>query len=226
MVKSKAKVLKTSIVENRKKEIGIGLANLTLAGISVYVFDYWITSVAELSWGVMLLNFLVVIGAIFTLFVGKTFYGKGTINNGKKIVYTFGLGAGTIALMLFTSQFTGIGYPLSGLILVMIAFYMLSVSANTLNIIGMVSMSMVLFGFVAWMNMQGYIGWAWTGYLSEASVFTILFWGGVWPHFRRAMHGVHGVNKDGGGFGSDDSGDEDDSEGGDGGDGDGDTGDE
>jgi len=103
---------------------------------------------------------------------------------------------------------------------VFIAFYMLSVGAGSMNLVGIIATAMVLGGTIGFLKMKDYIDWGMTGELSKWGIFIILLIGGVWPHFRRWMHGVTGVNKDGGGFGSDDS------EGGDDGDGDGDTGDE
>ncbi len=202
-----------------KKELGIGLVNLTLAGVSVFVFDYWFSKVSQLPVLEMAENFGVVFLGAMTLFIGKTFYGKGTINNMKKIFYTTVLAVMTVALMLYTGLNLNILYPLSGAVLVFIAFYMLSLSASTMNMVGIVSTAMVLGTGIGYLNMKEYIDWAMTGTLAKVAMFLILFIGGVWPHFRRWMHGVSGVNKDGGGFGSD-------SEGGDEGDGDGDTGDE
>jgi len=202
-----------------KKELGIGLTNLTLAGVSIFVFDYWFSKVSQLPVLEMAENFGVVFLGAMTLFIGKTFYGKGTINNMKKIFYTTVLAVMTVALMLYTGLTLNILYPLSGAVLVFIAFYMLSLSASTMNMVGIVSTAMVLGTGIGYLNMKEYIDWAMTGTLAKVAMFLILFIGGVWPHFRRWMHGVSGVNKDGGGFGSD-------SEGGDEGDGDGDTGDE
>jgi len=217
---TKAKVVDVKQKNGYKKELGIAFVNLALAFISVFVFDYWFGKVTELSWLQMAENFGVVFLGATTLFVGKTFYGKGTINNLKKIIYTAFLAIATVALMLYTALALNIMYPLSGAILVFIAFYMLSLSASTMNLVGIISTAMILGTGIAFMKMKDVIDWGTTGLLAEFAMFLILFIGGVWPHFRRWMHGVTGVNKDGGGFGSDDS------EGGDEGDGDGDTGDE
>jgi len=215
-----AKAIDVKQKNGYKKELGIGLVNLVLAGISIFVFDYWFSMVTQLPYLQMAENFGVVFLGATTLFVGKTFYGKGTINNVKKIFYTTALAVATVALMLYTALTLNILYPLSGAVLVFIAFYMLSLSASTMNMVGIIATAMVFGATIGYLNMKDYIDWDTTGTLAKVAMFLILFIGGVWPHFRRWMHGVTGVNKDGGGFGSDDS------EGGDEGDGDGDTGDE
>jgi hypothetical protein len=217
---AKVKAVDVNQLKSYKKELGIGLVNLVLAGISIFVFDYWFELVSQLPALQMAENFGVVVLGGLTLFVGKTFYGKGTINNMKKIFYTTALAVATVALMLYTALTLSIFYPLSGAVLVFITFYMLSLSAATMNLVGIIAMAMIFGTGIAYMNIKDYIGWEMTGTLTKVAMFLILFIGGVWPHFRRWMHGVTGVNKDGGGFGSDDS------EGGDEDDGDGDTGDE
>lgn len=216
-----AKSIQTVKQENKwNKEIKTALINLALAGISVFLFDYWFGLVSDLPMIPMIENFGVVVLGTATLFVGKTFYGKGTVNNLMKIIYTVGLAILTVSLMLYTGLTLSIMYPLSGAILTFITFYMLSLSANTLNLVGMVAMAMVIGTGIAWMKIQDYILWDTTGTLAKWGVFLILFTGGVFPHLRRYAHGITGVNKDGGGFGS--SGDTE----GDDGDGDGDTGEE
>ena len=203
-----------------RKELWVGLINLALAGISVFLFEYWFTVVTALETAQMWKNFGVIFGATATLFVGKTFYGKGLMNNIKKGLLTFGLAALTIALMLYSAPTEAEAvYPLTGLALVLIAFYMLSLSFSTLTLIGIVGVGMLMYGSIAYAKLYGYIDWSMAGELSKWAMFIILFWGGVWPHFRKYSHGVTGVNKDGGGFGSSEYD-------GDAGDGDGDTGEE
>jgi len=203
-----------------KKELSIAGVNLFLAAISVFLFDYWFGLVSELPALQMAMNFGVVFLAGATLFVGKTFYGKGTINNIKRTLYTTLLASSTVGLMLYTGLTLNIFYPLSGAILIFIAFYMLSLSASTMNLVGIIATAMVFATGIGYLKMNDLIDWDMTSILSKVGIFIILFIGGVWPHFRRWMHGVSGVNKDGGGFRSDDGDDGDAS------DGDGDTGDE
>ena len=203
-----------------KKELSIAGVNLFLAAISVFLFDYWFGLVSELPALKMAMNFGVVFLAGATLFVGKTFYGKGTINNIKRTIYTTLLASSTVSLMLYTGLTLNIFYPLSGAILIFIAFYMLSLSASTMNLVGIIATAMVFATGIGYLKMNDMIDWDMTSILSKVGIFIILFIGGVWPHFRRWMHGVSGVNKDGGGFRSDDGDDGDAS------DGDGDTGDE
>jgi len=194
--------MNTTHQTSHKRELLIGMINLALAGISVFLFEYWFNVVSNLEMNQRLMNFGVVLGTIVTLYVGKTYYGKGTMNNIKKILITFFLAISTVALALFSvNSPNDIVYPLSGLSLVLVAFYMLSLSASTLNLIGIVGISMVSGGIIAYLKMFDKIDWATVGVLSKWSVFIILFIGGVWPHFRKFFHGVTGVNKDGGGFG-------------------------
>jgi len=223
MKNTKIKDTSNENVLYKKKEVKIAGINLFLAAVSVFLFDYWFGMVSKLSAVQMAENFGVVFLAGATLFVGKTFYGKGTANNLKKTLYTTLLAASTVGLMLYTALSLNIVYPLSGAILIFIAFYMLSLSASTMNLVGIISAAMIIATGIGYLKMNEHIDWIMAGTLSKWGIFIILFIGGVWPHVRRSMHGISGVNKDGGGFGSSD---DDDSEGGDEGDGDGDTGDE
>ena len=189
-----------------KKELSVAGVNIVLAIISVYLFDYWFKMVNQLPAIQMAENFGVIVLGASTLFVGKTFYGKGTINNIKKIAYTSILAIMTVALILYTSLTLNLMFPLTGIILVFISFYMLSLSISTMNLVGIISAAMVSVTAIAYMKMKDFIDWGMTGELIKITIFFILFIGGVWPHFRRWMHGVSGVNKDGGGFSSDSEG--------------------
>lgn len=202
-----------------KKELAIGLVNLTLAFVSVFVFEWWFKKVSSLDTTNMIENFGVVFLAITTLFVAKTYYGKGVMNNIKRVLITTGLAAATIGLLAFSVKVpSDIVYPLGGIALVLVVFYMLSLSLSTLNLAGIIGIGMVLMGGIAVSYHLNYIELGTAGNLTKWSAFVILLIGGVWPHFRKALHGITGVNKDGGGFGNDSDGDPDD--------GDGDTGDE
>lgn len=183
-----------------KKELAIGLVNLVLAWISVFLFEYWFKAVGDLEPLRMALNLGVIVMSTITLFVAVTFYGRGTRNNLYRVVLTFGLAAATLTLIYFSGNTPEeMIYPFGGLSLVLIAFYMLSLSTDTLNLSGIVALSMVLATIILMSKKFEWIDWAMTGELSKYAVFIILFWGGVWPHFRSFMHGIKGTNRDGGG---------------------------
>lgn len=221
----------TEIKEQKKafsKNLIVIGVNFLLAGISIYAFEFWFRHLftdQSLSALQIAENIGIVLLTALTYFVGKTFYTKGVINNIKKILITFALAASVLGLMLLSVYGeTGIDqssvvYPLSGIVVVSIAFYMLSLTAGTLNIIGIVALTMFFGAFIAFAKLFGWIDWEWVGTLSKVAIFVILFFGGTWAQIRLFLHGVRGVNKDGGGFGSSDNN-------GDAGDGDGDTGDE
>jgi hypothetical protein len=203
-----------------KKKVGsnywlmIGI-NLILSLISIYLFEFWFKEVIALDNMMQkLTNIAVVILTATTYFVANTYYIKGVANTAKKIFILIFLAIGTIALMLLSVKIpTDAIYPFSGVILVSIAFYMLTLTAGTLNTIGMIGLALILATPIAFLKWFGYIDWDMVASLSKFALFFILFIGGTWSHIRSAIHGIRGVNPTGGGVGDE-------------GDGDGDTGDE
>jgi len=206
-------------IQEKKKTGGnywlmIGI-NLILALISVYLFEFWFKEVINLEDMMQkLTNMGVVILTASTYFVANTYYIKGVANTAKKIFILVFLAIVTIGLMLLSVKVPAdVIYPFSGVILVSIAFYMLTLSAGTLNTIGMIGLALILATPIAFLKWFGYIDWAMVANLSKFALFVILFLGGTWSHIRSAIHGIRGVNPTGGGVGDE-------------GDGDGDTGDE
>jgi len=189
--------------------------NLVLSLISVYLFEFWFKKVLALENEVQLAENLAIVAlTVVTYFVAKTYYIKGVMNTAKKILILIGLGIAILGLMLLSVKVPAdIIYPFSGIILVSLAFYMLSMSAGTLNTIGMVALALILATPIAFLKWFNTIGWDMVIDLSQFAVFIILFIGGTWSQIQMAIHGIRGVNNRGSG-----SGDE--------GDGDGDTGDE
>jgi len=206
-----------------KKNLIVILINFALAAISVYLFEFWFRRVfaeGALNTAQIAENIGVVVLTALTYFVGKTYYTKGVMNNLKKIIITAMLGASVLGLMLLSVKVpVDMVYPISGMIVVSIAFYMLSLTAGTLNTIGIVALSLLFGAPIAFGKMFEWFDWHMVGVLSKFAIFIILFFGGTWAQIRMYLHGVRGVNKDGGGFGSSDNNGDD-------GDGDGDTGEE
>ncbi len=198
------------------KQIGV---NLLLSLISVYLFEYWFDKVMTLE-SLQLAENLGVVGLVASMFfVGKTFYTKGVWNNFKQITIMIFLGAAALGLMLLSLKSLGDAvYPASGILLVGIAFYMISLSSGTLNLVGIAGLALIFATPISIAKWFGHISWSTTGELAQFAIFVILFLGGTWAHIRAYLHGVRGTNKDGGGYGGDNNGDA--------GDGDGDTGDE
>lgn len=197
-----------------KKEAIIALINLALAASSIFLFQDWIDLVSTLEPRQMYLNFAGVAMVGVTLFIAVTFYGRGLGNNIKRALVTFGSAAIAVTLLYFAVETEAdMVYPAGGLALVFIAFYMLSLSTDTLNLSGIIALTMAIATAILLAKKFGYLAdWGEVGTASKWGMFIILFWGGVWPHLRSFAHGIKGVNKDGGY--------------GDGNDGDGDTGDE
>jgi len=198
--------------KNSKSWLLIGI-NLVLSLISVYLFEFWFKKVIGLEdIAQRVENIAVVILTIVTYFVAKTYYIKGVMNTAKKILILVGLSATILGIMLLSVKTPADAiYPFSGILLVSIAFYMLSLSAGTLNTIGIIGLSLIFATPIVFLKYFGAIDWSMTIELSQFAVFIILFLGGTWSQIRSAIHGIRGVNQTG-------SGDE--------GDGDGDTGDE
>jgi hypothetical protein len=191
------------------------VVNLILSLISVYLFEFWFKKVIGLdNTFQMSANLAVVVLTATTYFIAKTYYIKGVMNTAKKIITLLLLSIAILALMLLSVKIPAdIAYPFTGVILVSIAFYMLSLTAGTLNTIGMIGLALIFAIPIAFLKWFDKIGWGTVGELSEFALFVILFLGGTWSQIRAAIHGIRGVNQDGRGFGDD-------------GDGDGDTGDE
>ncbi len=191
------------------------IVNLILSLISVYLFEFWFKEVIALDNTLQkFANIAVVALTALTFFIGKTYYIKGVMNTAKKILVLFLLGAATLGLMLLSVKVPAdIIYPFSGVLLVSIAFYMLSLTAGTLNTVGMVGLTLLFATPIVFLKWFDKIDWNMVGELSQFAIFAILFLGGTWSQLRAAIHGIRGINRDGGGFGDD-------------GDGDGDTGDE
>ncbi len=186
------------------------IVNLVLALISVYLFEFWFKKVIALDDTFQkFANIGVVILTAVTYFIGKTYYIKGVMNTAKKIMVLLVLAGGTLGLMLLSVKVPAdIVYPFSGVILVSIAFYMLSLSAGTLNTVGMIGLTLLFATPIAFLKWFDKIDWSMVGELSEFGLFIILFLGGTWSQIRAVLHGIRGVNADGG-FGDDGDGDGD-----------------
>jgi len=191
------------------------IVNLILALISVYLFEIWFEKVIGLDNTFQkFANIAVVALTALTYFIGKTYYIKGVMNTAKKIFTLLVLALATLGMMLLSVKVPAdIVYPFTGVILVSIAFYMLSLTAGTLNTVGMIGLTLLFATPIAFLKWFDKIDWSMAGELSQFGLFVILFLGGTWSQIRAAIHGIRGVNADGGGFGDE-------------GDGDGDTGDE
>ena len=206
----------------KRKNLFVIVGNLVLALVSIYFFEFWARSLFshELTTLQIAENIGVVALTALTYFIGKTFYTKGFFNNAKKIGITILLGITIVALMVHSAPLpTDMVYPISGIIVVSIAFYMLSLTSGTLGTSGILFWSLLFGAGISFSKVYGWIDWDTVTTLSKLSIFVILFIGGTWAQIRMALHGVRGVNKDGGGLGTSDNN-------GDAGDGDGDTGDE
>ena len=187
------------------------IVNLILALISVYLFEFWFQKVIGLDNTFQkIANIAVVVLTALTFFIAKTYYIKGVANTAKKIFTLLVLGVATLGMMLLSVKVPAdIIYPFSGVILVSIAFYMLSLTAGTLNTVGMIGLALLFATPIVFLKWFGKIDWNMTAELSQFALFMILFLGGTWSQIRAVIHGIRGVNADGGGFGDDGDGDGD-----------------
>jgi hypothetical protein len=185
--------------------------NLLLALVSVYLFEFWFKKVIQLESPIQIFTNISVVALTFiTYFIAQTYYIKGVMNTAKKILTLVILSVVIIALMLLSVKVpSDIVYPFSGVALASIAFYMLSLSAGTLNTVGMIALALIFAIPIAFLKWFGKIDWPMVANLSEFAIFVILFLGGTWAQIRAVIHGIRGVNRDGGGFGDDGDGDGD-----------------
>jgi len=185
--------------------------NLILSLVSVYLFEFWFRKVIGLESSFQkFANIAVVILTLTTYFVAKTYYIKGVMNTAKKIFVLVVLAASTLGLMLLSVKYpSDIIYPFSGVALASIAFYMLSLTAGTLNTVGMIGLALIFAIPISFLKWFDKIDWHMVGNLSEFALFVILFIGGTWAQIRAVIHGIRGVNEDGGGFGDEGDGDGD-----------------
>ncbi len=185
---------------------GMIVINLVLALISVYLFEFWFKEVILLEPLQLAENVGVVALTALTYFIGKTYYIKGVMNTAKKIITLILLSLAILGLMLLSVKVPAdMVYPFSGVLIVSVAFYMLSLTAGTLNTIGVVGLSLLFTSAIAFLKWFDVISWDMAGELGQLSVFIILFIGGTWAEIRSLIHGIRGTNSDGNGFG--DSGD-------------------
>jgi hypothetical protein len=187
------------------------VVNLVLSLISVYLFEVWFKKVIGLDNSFQkYTNIAVVLLTAITYFIAKTYYIKGVMNTAKKIFILLLLAVTILGLMLLSVKMPAdIVYPFTGVILVSIAFYMLSLTAGTLNTIGMIGLALVFAIPIAFLKWFDKVSWDTVGELSQFGIFVILFLGGTWSQIRAAIHGIRGVNQDGSGFGDEGDGDGD-----------------
>ncbi len=186
---------------------GVIIINLILALISVYLFEFWFEKVLELQPLQLTENIAIVILTVITYFIAKTYYIKGVMNTAKKILILALLAITILGLMLHASPVVeDVIYPFSGVLIVSVAFYMLSLSAGTLNTVGMIGLALLLAAPIAFLKWFNVIEWGMVADLSKFAVFIILFLGGTWAQIRAFIHGIRGTNADGGGFGDDSDG--------------------
>lgn len=197
--------------------------NIALAAASVLLIGPWIDYVLELETSSMIFNFAAAVTAGAAVFIAKTHYNKGTWNIIKKTLMVTSASALTIYFsFLSAGTADALWYPFTGVFIVLVTFYMISLSTETLGLIGISAAGMLLgIGLVGLYTYSDITGDTLL-LLTKASMLLILFLGGVLAKIRMYLHGIRGTNNDGGfgrvGDDADDYGDE--------GDGDGDTGDE
>jgi len=185
---------------SKKHYIMIGV-NLVLALISVYLFEFWFKKVIQLDTLKVVENFSVVGLTLITYFIAKTYYSKGVLNTLKKIFVLGILFTTIIGLMLLSiKEINDVIYPLSGIFIVSIGFYMLSLSAGTMNSGGIFGTALFFGAFISIAKYLGYIDWSTVLMLSKVLVFLILFIGGTWAEIRNVFHGIKGTNPDGNGI--------------------------
>jgi len=183
---------------SNKHHIMIGV-NFVLALISVYLFEFWFNRTLTLESLQMVENFAVVFLTAVTYFIAKTYYNKGVVNTFKKIAILVTLFLTIIGLMLLSvSTPSDIIYPLSGIIIISIGFYMISLSSGTINSGGMVGLSLIIATPIIFLKYFGVIEWGMVSTLSKFGVFLILFIGGTWAELRAIIHGIRGTNSDSG----------------------------
>lgn len=182
------------------------IINLVLASASVYLFEFWFQKTIQLETLKMLENMGVALLTAIAYFIAKTYYSKGGMNAFKKTMILLTLFVMIMSLMLFSvTEPKDIFFPLSGVVIVSIAFYMLSLTTGTLNSAGIMGLSLIFAVPIVFGKFFGYIDWPMVAHASKFAVFAILFIGGTWAELRSMWHGIRGTNPDGNGFGGEDT---------------------
>ncbi|MEA2111176.1 MAG: hypothetical protein U9P71_03905 [Campylobacterota bacterium] len=196
-------------VEKKSKHWLMIAVNFVLALISVYLFEFWYKQVIGLQTLQLVENIAVVVLTALTYFIGKTYYIKGVMNTAKKIIILILLSLAILGLMLLSVKVpSDMVYPFSGVLIVSVAFYMLSLTAGTLNTIGIIGLSLLFTAAIAFLKWFNVVDWNMAGELGQLAIFIILFIGGTWAEIRALIHGIRGTNADGG-FGDGNDGDGD-----------------
>ena len=205
------------------KDLIAFLISVALAVASVFLIGPWIDSVMLLDWQAVGLIFTSSLTTFITYYIAKTHYSKGSMNVLKKIfwvsffaVLTVGLALGSTMVMGGVASIVSLTYALTGIFIVSVIFYMVSLSSETLGLLGMAALSIFLGSLIAGGSFYGYLGHEATLWALQGALLIILAVGGVFAKWRMYLHGIRGVNNDGGFKSPDDYGD--------GNDGDGDTG--
>ncbi len=174
------------------------LITAALAGASVYLIGPWIDNIMLLETATMIYNFAAAIAAGITFFVAKTHYDRGGWNVFWKIIGVTGLATLTVGFILLASMHTSILYPLAGVFIVIVTFYMVSLSSVTMGLGGIIGAVIVFGAGIAYGLLHGIILQATAIILAKLLVLGILVLGGVAAKFKMYLHGIQGVSNNGG----------------------------
>ena len=209
-------VQKTGISKYFNKELIPFLISIVLALASVYLIGPWIDKVMTLDTMQIVFNFAAAATTLITFYVAKTHYSKGSLNVFKKIFMVILFSALTIGFAILSAPtMNDLMYPLAGIFIVSVTFYMVSLSSETLGLLGMAGLTIILGALIIGGVVYKDFSYDTAMFWSKIAFLIILSVGGVFAKARMYMHGIRGVNNDGG-FGGE----------GDTNDGDGDTGEE
>lgn len=204
----------TSWTRYLNKDLIAFLVSIALAVASVFLIGPWIDNVMLLNWQAITYNFAAAITTAATYYIAKTHYSKGAMNVLRKIFWVFLLAVATVGFALLSTTAMGgvasisaLVYPLTGIFIVSVTFYMVTLSSETLGLLGMAGLSIILGSIIAGGVFYGYLGYGGAILATQFSLLLILSVGGVFAKWRMYMHGIRGVNNDGGFKGEDNTGD-------------------
>ncbi len=196
---NKSMITKVDWSKYVNKDLIAFLISALLAVAAVYLVSPWVRNVMTLGWVSILFNFAAVISTGVTYYIAKTHYNKGAWNVFWKVVMVTIGGSITVFFTIMSSTtMGGLWYPLTGIFIISVIFYMIALSSETIGLLGMVAMAIVsgtlivgglVFGKI---DSDGAIMW------TKIMMVVIFAIGGVFAKWRMYLHGIRGVNNDGG----------------------------
>ena len=192
------------------------IATILMAASSVYLVGPWVRTILEFPISTILYNFGAVASVAITLYAAAVMYNRGGWNIAVKFMTVAFFSILTVILIILSSNsMNGLWYPLTGIFILYITFYMVVLSSKTLTLKGISAIAIILSSLILGSMVYNNTTYDDAIFWMKISLTFIFAIGAVLPKIRYWLHGIKGVNNDGG-FGrtnDDDFGDENDGDG-------------